>query len=170
MLVTAKEQEKIETKLPARATYYSQTDEESDPKVIDYDQLLNLHNTKAEDQVTVETLNPDLLPTDATLRVLHGEPFLKEREERVKAIRSRHRVKGKAMIAVYAAAILTLLLVVILNAVALVRLSVSTAELETEVAEARLEVAELSAYADSLSDPERLIEAAEELGYVLREE
>ena len=170
MLVTAKKDEQIQTELPTRATYYSNMDEttEADPKVINYDEILDLNRKSApSEEVSFETLNPDLLPSDTTMRVLRGEPFVQERAD--ERIRVRRNTKRKAMVAVYAAAIVALLLVVILNAVALMRLSVSTANLEAEVAEAKAAVAELSGYAEDLEDPDRILKAAEELGYTFAE-
>lgn len=175
MLVTAKKETEDNIELPTRATYYSLVDEaerEKDQKVINYDEFLDLKSeSETSDNISFETLNPDLLPTEATLRVLRGESVRKA-ETSKPAARPRTRAKGKAMIAVYAAAILTLLLVVILNAVALVRLSVSTSGLEAEVARARSEFAASTAYADSLNGDlrvEEIIDAARDLGYTFAE-
>ena len=171
MLVTAKNETEEEVKLPTRATYYSLIEEEAreqDQKVIDYDEFLDLKSeSETSENISFETLNPDLLPSEATMRVLRGESFRKEETSKPVA-RSKARVKGKAMIAVYAAAVVALLLVVILNAVALLRLSVSTADLEAEVARVQRSVETLSETADSLEGSNRvdeIVKAAEELGY-----
>lgn len=174
MLITAKNKVEEDVELPTRATYYSLDEEakEADPKVINYEELLDLRNTSNfSEDISFESVNPDLLPSDTTLRVLRGQPFLEEKAQTAQrpAARPRTRAKGKAMIAVYAAAIVTLLLVVILNAVALVRLSTETAALESRVQEARMAVAGMSSYADSLADPDRIVEAAKELGYTFAE-
>ena len=174
MLVTAKKETEEELKLPTRATYYSLIDEaerEKDQKVINYDEFLDLKSeSETSDNISFETLNPDLLPSEATLRVLRGEPFKKEASKPV--AKARPRAKGKAMIAVYAAAIVTLLLVVILNAVALVRLSVSTSSLEAEVARVRSAVTAGTEYAASLNGDLRvdeIVEAAKDMGYSFAE-
>ena len=70
MLVTAKKETEEELKLPTRATYYSLIDEaerEKDQKVINYDEFLDLKSeSETSDNISFETLNPDLLPSEAT--------------------------------------------------------------------------------------------------------
>ncbi len=110
-------------------------------------------------------LSPDLLPTQMTLRKLstaRAPSF--EQFERTEKARVAVNSKGKAMIAIYTAAIITLFLIIVFNAMAIMRLSGSNAALSQFNAAAQQRLEQLDAHAASLNDEANLIDRAGQLG------
>jgi cell division protein FtsL len=109
--------------------------------------------------------NPDILPSGATLKMLHGnkaapaKPF-----DNVSSVSYRINARGKLLFAVYAVVVLGLILVIVLNALAIERQKAVNAAIENEISLMSAAVESLSEQSQSLTDSEYIKSQAESFG------
>ena len=120
------------------------------------------------DLKTIEGLDANLLPSQATLRALNKNriaPSLDYFEKEDKAVVSVTG-KGKAIIAIYTVAIIALFLIVIFNAIAIMQLGSANIQLESANAQMTQQVSTLSNEISEINNTENLLQRANELGMV----
>ena len=168
--------------MPSRASYYSNTkesnayvqEEKDDYSVqfirgghpvntaVKYAQELDIDVAEQTDLKEYEQLRPELMPSATTMGAVKNEYYQEENEAEV--VNFKVNKKGLVMLMVYAAIIMAIFTLIIVNAVNLVNLTNSASALEQQLIQENAAIASLINDIDEASDPSALEEKAKELG------
>lgn len=163
--------EKTERAMPSRAEYF-RTEQEFAPQR-DLSEIpfrkgadFSLYVDNEELQNDIDKGNPDLLPTSATLKMLGRKSAPKRPFDNEHEITYKVNSKGKLLFSLYAVVVLSLILVIVLNAIAIERQNAQNAQLQDRFAALNQTVEILEAQNTALSNEEYIISQAESLGMV----
>src|SRR5690554_2029151 len=124
MTTLEKTKNKGEFKMPSRAQYYNTEDQmQRQRPVIRFstqtqdEELTRIYTDNEDLKKDIQRGNPDILPTGATLKMLRQREVPKKPFDDEAEISYKVNSKGKLLFSLYAIAVLSLILVIVLNAV-----------------------------------------------------
>lgn len=161
--------------MPSRAKYFQSGDSSSFSVLSDVKAPSYMPQRKSEDysDINIENEelkrdikmgNPDILPTGATLKMLRDRPAPAKPFDDTIAVSYKVNAKGKLLFALYAVAVLSLILVIVLNAVAIEKQRGNIAAIENQILMAAGTVDNLLAEAQSMNNSNYIQTQAENLG------
>lgn len=112
----------------------------------------------------IEKGNPDILPSGATMKMLDRASARERLFSGEPVVSYKVNAKGKLFLALYAVAVLSLILVIVLNALAIERQKRENYEISEQVAYWNSSVENLKGQNESMSNPDYIKERAEQLG------
>lgn len=112
----------------------------------------------------IEKGNPDILPSGATMKMLDRASARERLFSGEPVVSYKVNAKGKLFLALYAVAVLSLILVIVLNALAIERQKRENYEISEQVAYWSSSVENLKGQNESMSNPDYIKERAEQLG------
>lgn len=118
----------------------------------------------------IQNGNPDLLPTGTTLKMLQSnhkapsKPF-----ESDESVSYKVNSKGKFLFAVYAVLVLSLILIIVFNALAIERQKAENVDLNSQLIFAAAKIDDLSLQADNLTVSTYILEQAQNYGMVQKQ-
>jgi cell division protein FtsL len=112
----------------------------------------------------IEIGNPDILPSGATMKMLDRASARERLFSDEPRVTYKVNAKGKLFLALYAVAVLSLILVIVLNALAIERQKRENYEISEQVAYWSSSVENFKGQNESMSNPDYIKERAQQLG------
>jgi cell division protein FtsL len=169
--MTTLEKERTEgfkIKMPSRAEYYNTQEEQSGSfrftPAMQNDELTRIYTDNEELKRDIETGNPDILPTGATLKMLRQRDIPRKPFDDEKEISFKVNSKGKLLFSLYAVVVLSLILIIVLNAVAIERQSAQNTQIENEIAQLSDTIDDLEGQSDTMLQTSAITAQAESFG------
>lgn len=166
--------EKSFNAMPSRAKYFRSDISGAKPvyknsAVRDFEykeDLQNYNNIDIKNEEVKRDLkagNPDILPTGATLKMLNNQAPEKPFDNST-TVSFKVNSKGKLFFALYTLLVLSLILVIVLNAVNIERQNNANASIQNEIALMNTAIENLSNQSDSLNNNDYIYTQAQSLG------
>lgn len=168
--MTTLEKERTEgfkIKMPSRAEYYNTQEGQSNFRftpAMQNDELTRIYTDNEELKKDIQMGNPDILPTGATLKMLRQREIPRKPFDDEKEISFKVNSKGKLLFSLYAVVVLSLILIIVLNAVAIERQSAQNTQIENEIVQLNGTIDELNEQNDSLLQTSNITAEAESFG------
>lgn len=153
--------ENEEIKMPSRAEYYN-TQTRQRPMFAE--KAFGVYVDDEEIKQDLQKGNPDILPSRATLKMLNQKQATQKALDDEKKVSFKVNSKGKLLFSLYAVVVLSLILIIALNAVAMERQNAQNAQLNNELAQIQRQVDDLNAESENLLGASNIISQAESYG------
>ena len=171
---------RLKSAMPSRAKYFYNTETEIEKPVFkntstlrygdfttqksEIDSLSEV-NIKNEDlKRDISAGNPDILPTNSTLKMLKNGNVPSKPFDNAASVSYRVNAKGKLLFALYAVLVLSLVLVIVLNALAIERQKSANLGIENQISLMSATVEDLQTNTESLNNNLYMQSQAEDLG------
>jgi cell division protein FtsL len=153
--------ENEEIKMPSRAEYYNT---QTRQRPLFAESAFGVYTDSEEIKQDLQKGNPDILPSRATLRMLGQNQTTKKTFDDEKQVSFKVNSKGKLLFSLYAVVVLSLILIIVLNAVAIERQTAQNEQINAELAQIQRQVDDLSAESENLLSASNVIAQAESYG------